>query len=125
MTNELRLTAEDGTEYVLPADFFARPLKPGTRGTWKGFSIDDWHGTVVVGRPDRYGRIVVEYREGGYNLPLVEDFIPEVKPEPPTTVMVEMTVDDAKRYRNTTWMDLQHRRTGDAAAEALRKAGLA
>ena len=119
MTDDLHLFAEDGTEYVLPADFFAGPLKPGTRGTWKGFSIDDWHGTVVVGRPDRYGRIVVEYREGGYNLPLVEDFIPEVKPEPPTTVMVEMKPDAAR------WVvENADDETADAAAKSLREAGI-
>ena len=120
MTDDLHLFTftEDGIEYVLPADFFAGPLKPGTRGTWKGFSIDDWHGTVVVGRMDRYGRIVVEYREGGYNLPLVEDFIPEVKPEPPTTVMVEMKPDAAR------WVvENADDETADAAAKALREAG--
>ena len=133
VTDDLHLFTEDGTEYVLPADFFAGPLKPGTRGTWKGFSIDDWHGTVVVGRPDRYGRIVVEYREGGYNLPLVEDFIPEVKPEPPTTVMVEMSVEDAgwavHPVRGVSWAEeVAHQsrieRLQTAAAEALKKAGL-
>ncbi len=122
VTNELRLTAEDGTEYVLPGDFFAGPLKPGTRGTWKGFSIDDWHGTVVVGRPDRYGRIVVE--DGEYCVMPLASFTPD--PEPTTTVMVEMSVEDARLMATNDFIfdQIDRETLTRAAVEALKKAGL-
>ena len=55
MTDDLHLFTEDGTEYVLPADFFAGPLKPGTRGK-AGPRVY----TVVTGTPDEIGNIPVD-----------------------------------------------------------------
>ena len=135
MTNELRLTAEDGTEYVLPGDFFAGPLKPGTRGTW-------WDGSrceIVAGSPDSQGRAII-MDDGDYYRVLAGDVgacrvgtdygepprTPD--PEPPTTVMVEMSVSDAQQV--VFWRGLGARSAGealdriaDAAAKALREAG--
>ncbi len=117
MTDDLHLFTEDGTEYVLPADFFAGPLKPGTRGTWG----DYWwqRGTVAAGVPDCDDDIVVLDEINCYHIIALIDFIPEVKPEPPTTVMVPMRADVARWIIENADDD-----TATAAAEALKKAGL-
>ena len=131
MTDDLHLFTEDGTEYVLPADFFAGPLKPGTRGTWG----DYWwqRGTVAAGVPDCDDDIVVLDEINCYHIIALIDFIPEVKPEPPTTVMVEMSVEDAgwavHPVRGVSWAEeVAHQsrieRLQTAAAEALKKVGL-
>ena len=123
VTNEIRLTAEDGTEYVLPADFFAGPLKPGTRGK-AGPRVY----TVVTGKPDEIGNIVVLNAQGTYATLDPRYFTPD--PEPPTTVMVEMSVEDAGwtagwvSGTSNESVSSSMKRTAAAAAEALRKAGL-
>ena len=120
VSNELRLTAEDGTEYVLPGDFFAGPLKPGTRGK-AGPRVY----TVVTGKPDEIGNIVVLNAQGTYATLDPRYFTPD--PEPPTTVMVEMSVDNARKCANApfqterSWVPVWLAR---AASLALREAGM-
>ena len=111
VTDDLHLFTEDGTEYVLPADFFAGPLKPGTRGK-AGPRVY----TVVTGTPDEIGNIVVLNAHGTYATIDPRYFTPD--PEPPTTVMVEMKPDAAR------WVvENADDETAKAAAKALREAG--
>ena len=73
-------------------------LKAGTRGTW-----DNGHFPCVLAAPtpDKYGNIVIRDELGDeYVLIEIEDFTPD--PDQPTTVMVEMSVEDAIGYRDTT-----------------------
>lgn len=123
MTDDLHLFTEDGTEYVLPADFFAGPLKPGTRGK-AGPRVY----TVVTGTPDEIGNIVVLNAHGTYATIDPRYFTPD--PEPPTTVMVEMSVSDAEwtagwiSGTSDQSVSMGMKRMAAAAAEALKKAGL-
>ena len=124
MTDDLHLFTEDGTEYALPGDFFAGPLKPGTRGK-AGPRVY----TVVTGKPDEIGNIVVLNAQGTYATLDPRYFTPD--PEPPTTVMVEMSISDAEWTAG--WISgtsdqsvtMSMKRMAAAAAEALKKAGLA
>ena len=125
VTNEIRLTAEDGTEYVLPADFFAGPLKPGTKGKWGGYTS---RCVVVASFPASAGDIVIfDEEDGEYCVMPLASFTPD--PEPTTTVMVEMSVDDAQRVKDWRGFGVPRAaaaldRVAEAAAEALKKVGL-
>ena len=97
-------------------------LKAGTRGTWKPRKTP----AIIVGDgPDRFGQLAIKDVDGEYCVIDETDFTPD--PEPPTTVMVEMSVTIAREIVQTgiDWrlakMDADLVR---AAAEALKKAGL-
>lgn len=102
-------------------------LKVGMRGTWGATQLPC---VVVVPEPDSTGCIVVgtlrdrELRH--YVVIPPEDFTPE--PNPPTTVMVEMDVDDAKRWSGAAADirrdSLRRQRLAEAAKKALKEAGL-
>ena len=114
MTDDLHLFTEDGTEYVLPGDFFAGPLKPGTRGVW---GVKNTPAVVVAGRPDVEGRIVVMGL--GQYLRLPDGiFTPDPSPRGPT-VLVPMSADSAR------WIVIHaDYDTSVNASLALREAGM-
>ena len=87
-------------------------LKAGTRGK-AGPRVY----TVVTGKPDEIGNIVVLNAQGTYATLDPRYFTPD--PEPPTTVMVEMKFDAAR------WVaENADDETAEAAAKALMEAGL-
>ena len=93
-------------------------LKPGMKGTWNGNHVEIrgmYDGLLWVGEEDGVGWIVRS---------------PEFKadPPPPSTVMVEMTIEDAGEWSDAgkaivarSW---RRDRLADACREALTKAGL-
>lgn len=97
-------------------------LKVGMRGTDHS-GIQCW---VLNSEPDRYGQIVVKDEDGEYRVIDADDFIPD--PEPPTTVMVEMSVKRAQWWvaNYTMTMNASNELTdlAEAAAWALKEAGL-
>ena len=95
-------------------------LKAGTRGTWKPRKTP----AIIVGDgPDRFGQLAIKDVDGEYCVIDETDFTPD--PEPPTTVMVEMSVDAAKYVTDCSWPASSHfAHISAAAAEALKKAGL-
>ena len=103
-------------------------LKAGTRGTWIPRKTS---ATIIGNGPDCFGQLAIKDATGEYCVIDGEDFVPD--PEPPTTVMVEMTVEDAEwavhPVRGVSWAEeVAHQfrieRLQTAAAEALKKAGL-
>ena len=103
-------------------------LKAGTRGTWReGPGFPEWECVVLVGEPDHDGDIVIKDISGSYLIAPLADFTPD--PEPPTTVMVEMSVELAKLILvcaqfGLTLTKMQWEVLDAAAAKALREVGI-
>ena len=102
-------------------------LKAGTRGT-VGKTTLGIRCEIVTDKPDGFGRIVIKHGDPEeFMIVFTDDFTPD--PEPPTTVMVEMSVDMARKWRLiNSCGDLSCGDyfcvTGRAAAKALREAGI-
>ena len=102
-------------------------LKAGTRGT-VGKTTLGIRCEIVTDKPDGFGRIVIKHGDPEeFMIVFTDDFTPD--PEPPTTVMVEMAIEDAQEV--VIWRGLGTRSAGEAldrvasaAAKALKKAGI-
>ena len=97
-------------------------LKAGTRGTW---GVRKEPCVVVAPEVDSSGQFIVRNDwNGGYEAVYAEDFTPD--PEPPTTVMVEMRVEDARLMATNDFIfdQIDRETLTRAAVEALKKAGL-
>ena len=99
-------------------------LKAGTRGTWTPRKTP---ATLICDGPDRFGQLAIKDVDGEYCVIDEVDFTPD--PEPPTTVMVEMSVEDARSWVSEpvpmAWETSRDVRLIQAAAKALREVGIA
>ena len=104
-------------------------LKVGMRGTWEN-GVDRFAAVFIGPSIVEYGKIVVEFAFGdeGWLLETIDKgaFFPEPDPTPPSTVKVEMSVEDARVWKDISaianWQQLA--RLQEAARAALRAEGL-